>query len=72
MKIITVDNHAGAVGETAMSRNTLAMDVRWLAAYDQDRKPGLSPGCLSAMMLCFPLASVIWAGIIYTAAWLVH
>lgn len=55
-----------------MSRNTLAMDVRWFAAYDEDCKPGLSLGCLSAMMLCFPLSSVIWAGIIYTAVWLVR
>jgi hypothetical protein len=55
-----------------MSRNSLAMDVRWLAAYDEDYKPGLSLGCLTAMMLCFPLSSVIWAGIIYTAIWLVR
>jgi hypothetical protein len=72
MRIIWVDNDAGTVGETAMSRNSLTMDVQWLAAYDRDRKPGLSLGCLSAMMLCFPLSSVIWAGIIYTAAWLVR
>jgi len=56
-----------------MSRNSLAVDARWLVAYDEhSRKPGLSLGCLHAMMLCFPLSLVIWAGIIYAAAWLVR
>lgn len=59
------------MGETAMSRKSLAMDVRWLT-YEEYCKPGLSLGCLSAMMLCFPLSSVIWAGIIYTTVWLVR
>ena len=54
-----------------MSRKSLAMDVRWLT-YEEYCKPGLSLGCLSAMMLCFPLSSVIWAGIIYTTVWLVR
>jgi hypothetical protein len=55
-----------------MSRDTVITDVQWLANYDEDSKPGLSLGCLSAIALCFPLSSVIWAGIIYTAAWLVR
>lgn len=56
-----------------MSRNSLAIDVRWLVAYDEpSRKPGVSLGCLHAIMLCLPLSSVIWAGIIYAAARLVR
>jgi hypothetical protein len=56
-----------------MSRNSLAIDSRWMVGYDEpSRKPGLSRGFLNALMLCFPLSSVIWAGIIYAAARLVR
>jgi len=56
-----------------MSRNSLAIDPQWIAVYDEyGRKPGLSRGFLNALMLCFPVSSIIWAGIIYAAARLVR
>jgi len=56
-----------------MSRSSLAIDPEWIVLYDEySCKPGLSRGFLNALMLCFPVSSVIWAGIIYLAARLVH
>jgi hypothetical protein len=34
----------------------------------QDLKPGLGRAFLKGLVLCFPVASAIWAGIIYSAS----
>jgi len=56
-----------------MSKNSLAIAPEWIVLYGEyKRKPGLSRGFLNALMLCFPVSSIIWAGIIYLATRLVH
>jgi len=36
--------------------------------YASDVKPGLDRAFLKGLLLCFPVASAIWAGIIYSAS----
>jgi hypothetical protein len=52
----------------------LMMQDEWTTTLDADYsvKPGLSRGMLNALLLCFPVSSIIWAGIIYAASKLVH
>jgi len=51
------------------NRSTLVLHHRWETFYDEYYlKPGLSRGFLNAVILCFPVSSVIWAGIIYAAS----
>ncbi len=50
----------GMTYRTAVIRN-----FDWLA--DENAKPGPTPGFHHALMLCCPVSSVIWAGIIYAA-----
>lgn len=53
------------------SRNTLALPQPWVPFYDSDVKPGLGPGALNALILCFPISSALWAAIIYAASKLI-
>jgi hypothetical protein len=56
-----------------MNKNTLVLHHQWGTFYDEyNLKPGLSRNFLNALTLCFPVASVIWAGIIYAASRLVR
>jgi hypothetical protein len=55
------------------NRNTLVLHHQWGRFCDEHNlKPGLSRGFLNAVILCFPVSSVIWAGIIYAASRLVR
>jgi len=44
-------------------RTAMIRDYGWLER--ENAKPGLEPGFRNALMLCCPVSSVIWAGIIY-------
>jgi hypothetical protein len=46
--------------------------LNWPRPYRRTAKPGLSPSCVTAVALCFPISSIIWAGIIYGALRLAH
>lgn len=48
------------------NRSTVVLHDQWMTLYN--RKPGLSRGVLNALLLCFPVSSIIWAGIIYAAS----
>jgi len=51
------------------NRNTLVLHHRWETFYEEHNlKPGLSRHFLNALILCFPVSLVIWAGIIYAAS----
>jgi len=46
-------------------RTTVIRDFSGLA--EEDTKPYPAPGFFNALMLCCPVSSIIWAGIIYGA-----